>query len=170
MFQALMTLADESARRLQDTQARLLQTGASPASAPDQAHLARIPLQHLGAFHSVLSNIAARQLQLGQGLLASAFQPAPNAAVMMEALQMQQAVFQRLGALQSQFMEDLAELAVGAASMKKANTLSKLMDQEYDFVAQFNALLTGQVTSLVELLENIQVGYGVLLARRVEGP
>lgn len=170
MFQALMKMADDSVRQLQDTQAKLLQ-GATPVTAKtqDYSQLAQIPLQHLGAFHSVLGSIASRQVQLCQKLLASAFNPVPNASVLIDALQLQQAIVQRLMVQQTQFMDGLAQIAAGAAHIKKANTLSKLMDQEYDFFSQFNDLLSGQATALMELMENAEIGFGVLLSRRLEG-
>lgn len=170
MFQALMTMADESVRQLHDAQARLLQGAAStPGQAPDPAHLAHLPLKHLSAFHTVLGNMAARQVHLSRGLLASAFQPVPDASVLIGALQMQQAILQRLTTQQTQFLQDLTELVAGAGSIGKANTMSKLMDQEYDFFAQFNALLTGQATALMELMESAQIGYGVLFSRKAAG-
>src|SRR6185369_3974222 len=169
MFQALMTMADQSVRQLHHAQARLLQTqtpttAPTPASAPGHAHVAVVPLKHLNAYQEVLGSMAARQMQICQGLLASAFKPVPDASLPMEFLQMQMAIFQRLSAQQTQFLEDLAEVAAGAGSMKRTNTLSKLMDQDYDFFAQINALLVGQATTLMELMESIQIGYSYLLA------
>jgi hypothetical protein len=172
MFQALMTMADESVRQLQHTQARLLGTptpAPTPANAPGHAHVAMVPLKHLNAYQEVLGHMAARQMHICQGLLASAFKPVAAASIPMELVQMQQAIFQRLSAQQTQFLEDLAELAAGAGGMKKANTMSKLMEQEYDFFAQIHALLAGQATTLMELMESIQIGYGYLLTRKAEG-
>lgn len=166
MFQALMTMADESVRQLHDAQARLLRNAAAtPGQAPDHPHPAHLPLKHLSAFHTVLGNIAARQVHLSRGLLASAFQPVPDASMLIEAVQMQQAILQRLTTQQTQFLQDLNELVASAGSIGKANTMSKLMDQEYDFFAQFQALLTGQATALMELMESAQIGYGYLFSR-----
>jgi hypothetical protein len=170
MFHALMTMADESVRQMQATQARLLETVAQgPAGTPDHARLALVPLKHLNACHGVLGHLAARQMRVCQGLLAAALSPLPDASVLADVLEMQQAIARRLAAQQARFLADLGDIAAGAGNMKQANTLSKLMDQEYDFFARIHALLVGQASALVELMENVQIGYGYLLTRRIEG-
>jgi len=170
MFQALMTMAGASVRQLQESQARLLRSVApATTETKDYSQFAQLPMLHLGAFHSVLGSIASRQVQLGQKLLTSAFRPAPGASMLVDALQLQQAIVQRLMAQQTQFMDELAEIAAGAAHIKKANTLSKLMDQEYDLFSQFSALLSAQATAFMELMESAEIGFGVLLSRRLEG-
>lgn len=169
MFHALMTIADESVRQMQHNHSRLLQSMARPpAGVPDQPHPAQIPLRHLSALHGALGDMGARQVHLCHGLLASLLKPVPDASVLLDLMQMQQVVLQRLSTLQNQFMADLGDLMAGAATVGRANTVSKLMDQEYDLVARFNALVVAQFTALLELTENVQVNAGYLLTRKAE--
>ncbi len=172
MFESFMKLADDSVRQMQQAQDRWmssLSAAQSGGAVPPQGATPMIPLQHLGAYHQVLGNIAARQVQLCQGLLAAAFRPEPDASLIVDLVQMQHSVLQRLADQQTQFIADLGALMAGAASAPKSNTLSKLMDQESDFFGQLHDLMSNQATNLVELMESLQMGCGYLVTRKLAG-
>lgn len=170
MFKTLMTMADESVRQLQHSHLRLLKTVAPEPEQPGRAGAPSTPapLKRLNAYHTLASNLAARQARMVQDWWTLACNPVADGSLLVEMLQMQQAVFQRLAAQQAETVQGLAAIAVGAGHVRKANTLSKLMEDEYDLAAQFNALLVAQFTAWVELAENVQVNAGYLLTRKVE--
>jgi len=170
MFKTLMTLADESVRHLQHSHARLLETVTPDAAQGSQApHSALAPLQRLNAYQGLMGNVLARQARMVQDLWALACNPVADASLVTEMVQMQRSIFQRLATQQTDALRGLAEISARAAHIRKANTVSKLMEQEYDLFAQFNALIVAQATTLVELAENIQMNAGYLLTRKAEG-
>ena len=166
MFKTLMTMADESVRQMKHSHLRLLETVA-PAPQP-AAQPALAPLKHLNAYHTLASNLAARQARMVQDWWTLACNPVADGSLLVEMLQMQQAVFQRLAAQQAEAVRGLTAIAAEAGHVRKANTLSKLMEEEYDLAAQFNALFVAQITALVELAENVQVNAGYLRTRKAE--
>ena len=93
--------------------------------------------------------------------------PRPDFSLIAETIQMQQAALARIATVQTESIRKIAELTAGATGIRKANTLSKLVDQEYDLVSGFGAILAEQTTAMVELLESLQIGYGYLVAQRL---
>ena len=55
------------------------------------------------------------------------------------------------------------------ASIKGANTVSKLVEQEFNLMAQIGQLLLNQTTNLVALQENVEVAYAYWLNEKL-GP
>lgn len=174
MFNALTTLTEDSVRQLQtlqSAQARLLETLVPPArEASSQTHPALLPLTRVHAYHQLFGKLASRQLLGLQGLWSWMLQPRFDYEVLNEGLAMQRAILERLATQQTEWVQGLETLATEAAGLRNVNTMSKLMDQEYDIVSQFGALLSGQATAMMELLENIQIGTGYLLARHTGTP
>lgn len=172
MFDALMKTAADSVRQLQDmqrAQLRLL-AGAQhdPAAGDAKTHPLVAPLVHVQRYQELIGNAASRQLTTWQALWLSALRPGFDAGIQVEGLQMLGAAFQRLASQQSQFLQGLQSLADEAGRAGNASTMSKLMEQEYDISARFGALLVAQATSLVELMESVQIGCGYILAQKVE--
>lgn len=174
MFNALTTLTEDSVRQLQSLQnahARLLETLVPPArEASGPTHPALLPVTRLQAYHELFGKLASRQLLGLQGLWSWMLQPRFDYQVLDEGLAMQRAILERLATQQTEWVQGLQTLATEMAGIRNVNTLSKLMDQEYDVVSQFGALLSGQATAMMELLENIQIGTGYLLARHTGRP
>ncbi|MBL8483704.1 MAG: hypothetical protein JNJ60_16015 [Rhodocyclaceae bacterium] len=175
MFDAFMKLAQESARQMQDAHARLLQAvpaaAALPAKAasPVEALGAIAPVQKLNAYHGIAQNMLARQARLLQDLWTLAARPQGDVSLVAEMLQLQQAIFQRLASQQAEAMKEFMDILSGAGHIRNANTVSKLMEEEYDFFAQLQALATAQATACMELAETAQVNAGYLISRRVPG-
>ncbi len=164
MYQALMDLAETSTRQLRAAGLRLAEAG----SAGDLPHPALLPMQHANAFHDVLGRMARRQMEMQSRLAMSLLSPQPDFGLVAEIIQLQQAALNRMATVQTESMAKLGELAAGAARIQQANTMSKLMDQEYDLVAGFGAIVQAQVSAMAELMESLQIGYGYLLAQRFE--
>ncbi|MCB1894647.1 MAG: hypothetical protein H6945_16950 [Zoogloeaceae bacterium] len=163
MFQALMKLAESSTQQLREAGEKRSQAadgGALP-------HPAWLPMQHASAFHELLGRAAQRQFQIQQATLTAMLSPRPDFSLIAETIQMQQAALARIATVQTESIRKIAELTAGATGIRKANTLSKLVDQEYDLVSGFGAILAEQTTAMVELLESLQIGYGYLVAQRL---
>ena len=167
MNTALRTLAEDSLRQMQElhqAHVRVLTSLAPMAGGlPSTANFGR-----LGQWQELITQSVTRQMQSCQAMMRLAAQPRLDASLFTESLAIQAAVMQRLATQQAQWLEGLQAIATEAASVKKVNTLSKLMDQESDLYARFNALLASQATATMELIESVQISVGYLVAQKEE--
>ncbi|MDE1179191.1 hypothetical protein [Paraburkholderia sp.] len=86
-----------------------------------------------------------------------------------ELLEMQTAIVKRLMLQQQTWLEGWAGLNRERAQIKGANTVSKLVEQEFNLVAQVGQLFIDQTTALVALQENIEISYSYWLSEKL-GP
>lgn len=170
MNTALSTLAEDSLRQMHELQqahtrmlASLVPTPASLPALPTTPHLGR-----LGQWQELITQSVTRQMQSCQAMMRLAAQPRLDASLLTESLAIQAAVMKRLATQQAEWLAGLQAIAAEAASVKKVNTLSKLMDQESDLYARFNALLASQATATMELIESVQISVGYLVAQKEE--
>lgn len=84
-----------------------------------------------------------------------------------ELFQLQQAVWQQMGQLQQGWTRGWTSWLEEFAQLKRVNTMSKLVEQEFNLAAQFLLLLQGQATDWTGLQENIEVNYGYWLHETV---
>ena len=171
MYKALMTIAEDSVRQLQElqhTQAHLLANLVPRAGGQPAASASLLPLGRMDNLRELVSQTLTRQVQSSQSLWKLALQPRLDASVFAEGLAIQSAVMKRLATQQTQWLQGLQAIANDAASVKKVNTLSTLVNQEGDLYARFNTLLTDQAKATMELLESIQVSLGALAAQKAD--
>lgn len=132
---------------------------AQPPLAPPPA------VEHLLKRHALLSRQLAQATQHGwstAALLPFTTQP----QTWQELLQLQQAVVQQVQQLQHGWIDGWTAWLGEFAQLKRANTMSKLVEQEFNLVAQFVLLLQGQATDWTNLQENIEVNYGYWLSEQ----
>lgn len=141
----------------------------TPTAAVDAVPLQQLPHQPLlRAQHAqrLLAQLAWR----GAGVHAAAAATLPWAATDLgtwhELWALQAAVAERLLQQQRDWAEGCLALLQDYAQLGRANTVAKVMDQEFDIAARFGALAKDQAAELVELLENAQVNWGWWIARR----
>ena len=111
---------------------------------------------------------AARSFEAGTGtmrLIASG----RAAETSLELLQMQMAVAKRLHELGQTWVQGVAAWTTECAELKAANTMSKVVEQEFDLLGQFGKLVTDQATAMVNLMESVQVGYGFWVQEKLKG-
>jgi hypothetical protein len=84
-----------------------------------------------------------------------------------ELVQMQGAIFQRLEMQRRAWLEGCAILMQDYVQIRQANTMSKLVEKQYNLVTQWHQLLGDQATNLLGLQENIQVSYGYWISRKL---
>jgi len=125
-----------------------------------------IAFQHSLKVQNLLSNWAAgaadKSIATSQ-LLAFGL----NTETWGELLQLQQAVQQRLQQQQQNWWRGWAAWAQQCTQIKNANTMSKLVEQEFNLVGQLVQLLSNQATNLATLQENIEVDYGYWVHEKV---
>lgn len=85
----------------------------------------------------------------------------------MDLLQMQQATLGQLSALQQKWGQDWGTLLRDCERLHRANTLSKLLEQQFNLLAQGLQLLGQQATDLADLEENVSVNYGHWASQRL---
>lgn len=124
------------------------------------------PLAHAVTTKNLLQRQAARQFHnslLTAGLAMRMSDP----VVWGEWIQLQKAVGQRLQKQHQDLGKGYAILAQDYSQLKQANTMSKLMEKQFNLISQFGALMSSQATNLMELMENIQVDYGYWASQKV---
>ena len=130
-------------------------TAAARASPP-----AATPLMHKAA--NVVGNWAARTAGSGiatAALLPWCLDPQSRPQIWQELWQMQQAVTRQQFQMQNTWLQGWIALSDELTQARGANTMTKLVEQEFDLVAQWQALLRDQSTDVVRLLENLEVNY-----------
>lgn len=83
-----------------------------------------------------------------------------NPEVWEESMQLQRAVVQRLQEQNEDWLKGCAILMQDYVQIKQANTMSKLVEKQFNLVTQWSQLLSDQATNLIGLMENIEVDYG----------
>ena len=72
---------------------------------------------------------------------------------------MQQAVWRRQSQLQDNWLQGWFAWTNEFTQARGANTMTKLVEQELDLIAQWQELVNKQTTDTVRLLENLEVNY-----------
>lgn len=127
-----------------------------------------IPLAHAATATHLMQKQVARQFHnamLSAGLSMRLSDP----EVLGEWMQLQAAVAQRLQQQNQDLGKGCAVLVDDYSQLRQANTMSKLMEKQFNLISQFGALMSSQATNLVELLENVQVDYGYWASQKVRG-
>ncbi len=114
----------------------------------DHAHKAA-QLQGNLALHAIGNAVSTAQLL--------ALPPDPE--VFGEFLELQQAAWQRLIAMQATWLRNWAEFVAEADHVQGANTVSKLVQREGNLVVRFTQILASQMTDMMQLGETMEVSY-----------
>jgi hypothetical protein len=123
-----------------------------------------MPMSRVGHMQNLCAQLMSRSLgnQVGAGnVLGSG-----GADVWKEVSEIQAAVMQRLQQQQNAWQQGLASVWQEYLQLRQVNTLSKLVEQEYNVGMQLNALCITQAVNLTALMENIQIDMGYWLAQK----
>ncbi|NRR30207.1 hypothetical protein HSX11_08390 [Oxalobacteraceae bacterium] len=147
--------------------------GLKPSYVPDAlvwpkllASSAPAPLAHALTARHLLQRQTARQFHNGL-LSAGLAMRLSDPVVWGEWVQLQSAIVKRLQKQQQDLGKGCAILADDYSQIRQANTMSKLMEKQFNLMSQFGALMSSQATNLMELLENVQVDYGYWASQKV---
>jgi len=168
MLNALKVITEESSalmRNVEQMQRTWLQE-AMPAS-EDQPSVAAATgmAQHAMKVNLSLNRNAQRQLYFWQSHLPNMLTAAQNPTVFGNLLAFQSALTQRMTQQFNTWVHDWQHLLHDAGEGHGANTMSKLMEQEYNIVARMSALQMAHVSAVAQLLENAQVDLAYLLSQ-----
>ena len=94
---------------------------------------------------------------------------AGDAATWQELWALQTAVAERLQAQQQAWVDGCTALWQDYTQLGRANTVAKVMDQEFGIAARFGALVKDQVADFAELMENAQVNWAYWLSQKSSG-
>ncbi|WP_432696402.1 hypothetical protein ACQUQP_17945 [Marinobacterium sp. YM272] len=111
-------------------------------------------------------NLQSTSLSRGMPFFMSLAKGEPD--TLSELFQLQQAIAGRFMEQNEQWMQGANQIANEASQLKKANTLSKYMEQQCDLVGQWISLMTIQSTNLASQLENIQVDLAYWISQKTE--
>jgi len=168
MLDALKAVTQETSQALQNLhqmQAEWLQQATPAAGEQPGANSMLAAAQHAMKVSQTLNNSMMRQAHFWQSHLPSMLSAAQNPATFNALIAFQSALMQRLADQHKEWVDGLHDVMHGTGQMRSANTVSKLMEQEYNFSAQLGSLMMNQLTSVAELLENAQVDLGYLLSQ-----
>lgn len=145
-------------------------TEAVPIAMAQTAHATRAatpgPVQHMQTFQILMGQWFAR-ISGNAASTAALLPQAWSTDIWQEMGQMQAAVLRRLQQQQQAWVVGCTGLAKEYQEGKRANTMSKLVEQQYNLAAQFGQLLSQQATNLVGLQENIEVDYGYWVSQKL---
>ncbi|BDB28826.1 hypothetical protein Tamer19_58670 [Cupriavidus sp. TA19] len=137
---------------------------ALPAAQQALAMTQPAALQLTQTLQSLMSGWAMRTV--GTGVKTVNLAPfTMDAQVLTELFQLQYAIVQRLQAQQQEWMQGWTAWLQERAQVKRANTMSKLVEQELDLFARYGLLVSNQLVDLVTLQENIEVNTGYWVAQ-----
>lgn len=85
-----------------------------------------------------------------------------------ELFAMQQALLEQFQQLQQGWLHGWNSWFASFGQLKKANTMSKVLEQEFNLAGQCLLLLQGQATDLANLQENFEVNYGYWLGQQLD--
>ncbi len=127
-----------------------IDTTSVPVAGPSPPHMQKATI--------LLGNLAARSTVTGFASAALLLWPT-DPQIWREIWQMQEAVWQRQSRLQTKWMQAWSDWATEFTRARGANTLTKLVEQEFDLIGQWQELVSSQATNVVNLLENLEINY-----------
>jgi hypothetical protein len=140
----------------------------APALHEVAARKAGAPLEHAATAGRLMQRQAARTFS--NSMLTTGLAPLfGDPEIWSESLQIQAAIMQRLREQQDDLLKGCAILIDDYSQIRRANTLSKLVEKQCNLFTQWSELLTVQSTNFMALLENIEVDYGYWASQRLQG-
>ncbi|MGF3021743.1 hypothetical protein ACQVP2_02795 [Methylobacterium aquaticum] len=127
------------------------------AAAPVGAPLRRTVLVQEIATRSAANAVGTAQL-LSQS---------PDSTTIGELYAMQGAFMKQLWQIDQDWRAGLMRVYEGTVSLRKANTLSKVVEQDFNLIGQCGDLMTTYMTSVATLVENTNVGYSYWLSKKI---
>src|SRR5205085_4383897 len=125
-------------------------------------------LQQLQTLGTLLAQSVTRNA--ASGAASAALLPlAGNAETWTELFDMQAAIARRMQQLQQGWLAGWADWLHDYSNLGRANTMSEHTEQQYNLAAQAGALLKNQASDLLNLQENVEVGYSYWVSQHLPG-
>jgi hypothetical protein len=92
----------------------------------------------------------------------------PDSDTIGELYEMQVALVKQLWKIDQDWRAGLLRVYEGSLQLRKANTLSKVLEQDYNLIGQYGDLVTNYLTSVATLVDNSTVGYSYWLSKKIQ--
>jgi hypothetical protein len=126
------------------------------------------PMMRAQKMGMMMGTLMTRSLN-NQAASATVLPTQMDADTLREVSMIQQAIVKRVQQQQQDWMAGCQGIMQEYSQLKLANTMSKFVEQEYNILAQFGALVSSQTASWVGLMENIQVDYAYWISQKQPG-
>ncbi|QRE72559.1 hypothetical protein [Methylobacterium aquaticum] len=124
---------------------------------------ADVPLRRSAAVTEIATLCATNAVGTAELL---SVRPTPD--VLDDIVAMQAAFMRQIWSIDLEWRTGLMRIAEGALALRKANTVSKIMEQDLNLVGQYGDLMTVYATRTAALIENASVGYSFWLSKKVK--
>lgn len=139
------------------------------------SHLASVAAPHPLIIEHTLKRVtlmSRRIMRAADAGIASAklFTMAAHPQTWQVLFHLQQAILEQMQQQQKDWLSGWEDWLEEFAQIKRVNTMSKLVEQEFNLLAQFVLFLQERATSFVKLQENVEINYGYWINEEVGPP
>ncbi|MGE7414333.1 hypothetical protein [Methylobacterium tarhaniae] len=128
------------------------------AAAPAGAPLRRAVLVSELATRSAANAVGTAQL----------LAESPDSRTINELYEMQGAFVKQLWKIDQDWRAGLMRIYERSLLLRQANTMSKVVEQDFNLIGQYTDLVSNYTTSVATLVENTNVGYSYWLTKKIE--
>lgn len=160
-FQALSDGSEKAVRDLQEIQAAWFGKAMPAKDTPPHLTAAMAASQHTLNVHQTLHNTMLRQLHIWQNSLTHSTTSASNPHLMSDLLSFQKALMEVMAENQEEQLKGWRQLLEEIRESRRANTVSKMIEQDWNVKAQLLSLLVEQMSSTAELLKEHRLTWGI---------
>jgi hypothetical protein len=122
-------------------------------------------VQRVQTLGTLLGESAARNI--GNGAASAAVLPlAVRVDTWYELIEMQGAIATRFQELQQGWLRGWNTWAREYGQLRRANTMSELLEQQFNLAAQYGAMFKNQAADVMNLQESIEVNYGYWVSQK----
>ncbi|AWN51887.1 hypothetical protein [Methylobacterium sp. 17Sr1-1] len=139
----------------------------SALTATEQAPVAATPVGAPLRRSALVGELATRSTANAVGT-AQLLSENPDSDTIGELYAMQGAFVKQLWKINQDWRAGLLRIYEGSLLLRKANTLSKVVEQDYNLFGQYGDLVTNYVTSVTTLVDNSTVGYSYWLSKKIQ--
>ncbi|MGX7703401.1 hypothetical protein [Methylobacterium sp. Gmos1] len=139
----------------------------SAVSATEQAPVAATPVAAPLRHTVLVGELATRSTANAVGT-AQLLSESPDSDTIGELYEMHGAFVKQLCKIDQDWRAGLLRVYEGSLQLRKANTLSKVIEQEYNLIGQYGDLATNYMTSVTTLIDNTTVGYSYWLSKKIQ--
>ena len=140
--------------------------GAAPPR-PAAVDVRSTPHGHVQSWFTLVGESMLRKSGNGAALVGLLAAPRPDTGA--ELLELQFAIAERLHGLQTSWWQGWATWVEEFGKLRRADTMSELMEQQWNLLEQFAAQLKAQALDVVELQDQVEVGCGYWVAQTLRG-
>lgn len=139
----------------------------SALAATEQAPVAATPVAAPLRRSVLVGELATRSTANAVGT-AQLLSENPDSDTIGELYEMQGAFVKQIWKIDQDWRAGLLRIYENSLLLRKANTLSKVIEQDCNLFGQYGDLVTNTVTSMATLIDNSTVGYSYWLSKKIQ--